>query len=122
MPAQFLYGGVKGLHLGFGQTGGLDDAGADIRKALLERPHRARNEPLGMPRRRGIQRLVLDGDHGEQRDGRHAQLEAALRVSNLPATAFFSADGTLQSVHTGAYTADGLRDAIRSNLGVDTHA
>ena len=49
-------------------------------------------------------------------------LEAAHGVSNLPATAFFSANGTLQSVHTGAYTADGLRDAIRSNLGVDTHA
>jgi len=40
-------------------------------------------------------------------------LSAALSVSALPATAFFAADGTLVSVHSGAFTADELRDAIR---------
>lgn len=62
------------------------------------------------------------GVHYPQYTDADGALEASLGVSNLPATAFFSADGTLQSVHTGAYMADGLRDAIRSNLGVDTHA
>jgi thiol-disulfide isomerase/thioredoxin len=54
-------------------------------------------------------------------------LEAALGVSNLPATAFISADGTLLAVHTGAFTADGLRATIRQlfgdrSLGVTTNA
>ena len=62
------------------------------------------------------------GVHYPQYTDADGALEAALGVSNLPATAFFRSDGTLQSVHTGAYTVDGLREAIRSNLGVDTHA
>jgi thiol-disulfide isomerase/thioredoxin len=54
-------------------------------------------------------------------------LEAALGVSNLPATAFIAADGTLLSVHTGAFTATDLRAAIRQqfgeqSLGADTNA
>lgn len=40
-------------------------------------------------------------------------LSTALSVSALPATAFFAADGTLVSVHSGAFTADELRAAIR---------
>ena len=33
-------------------------------------------------------------------------LSTALEVSALPATAFFAADGTLVSVHSGAFTAE----------------
>jgi thiol-disulfide isomerase/thioredoxin len=42
-------------------------------------------------------------------DGR---LSTALSVTGLPATAFFAADGTLLTVHQGAYTADELRAEI----------
>lgn len=44
-------------------------------------------------------------------------LSTALSVSALPATAFFSADGTLLTVHSGAFTADELRTAIRDTFG-----
>ena len=50
-------------------------------------------------------------------DGR---LSTALSVTGLPATAFFSADGTLLDVHQGAYTADELRDAIAQQFSDDT--
>ncbi|MEQ1698972.1 MAG: TlpA disulfide reductase family protein [Ilumatobacteraceae bacterium] len=46
-------------------------------------------------------------------DGR---LSTALSVTGLPATAFFSADGTLLDVHQGAYTADELRAAIEQQF------
>lgn len=43
-------------------------------------------------------------------------LSTALEVTGLPATAFFDADGTLITVHQGAYTAAELRLAIETLL------
>lgn len=43
-------------------------------------------------------------------------LSAALGVTQLPATAFVGADGTLVDVHSGAYTADQLDAAIARNF------
>lgn len=39
-------------------------------------------------------------------------LQTALGVTGLPATAFLAADGTVLEVHQGALTADELRDSI----------
>lgn len=44
-------------------------------------------------------------------------LSTTLAVSALPATAFFDDDGTLVRVHSGAFTADELRAAIRDAFG-----
>jgi thiol-disulfide isomerase/thioredoxin len=43
-------------------------------------------------------------------------LSTAFKVSNLPATAFVAADGTVLEVHSGAYTADTLRAAIAQHF------
>jgi thiol-disulfide isomerase/thioredoxin len=55
------------------------------------------------------------GDLGvsyEQFTDPDGNLSTALSVSNLPATAFVDADGKVVDVHSGAYTAAELRDAI----------
>ena len=48
------------------------------------------------------------------------QLSTALHATGYPATAFFSADGTLLELHQGALTADELRAAISRHFAETT--
>jgi thiol-disulfide isomerase/thioredoxin len=56
------------------------------------------------------------GVHYPQYTDPDGNLSTAFDVSNLPATAFIGADGTVLEVHSGAYTADTLKAAIEHHF------
>lgn len=56
------------------------------------------------------------GVHYPQYTDPDGNLSTAFDVSNLPATAFISADGTVLEVHSGAFTADSLKAAIEQHF------
>ena len=75
--------GVEQAVLAMAGVGIERDVGDDAerRKARLQRAHGARHQPLRIPCRGGVERLVLCADHRKQRDRRHAELHAALGVA-----------------------------------------
>jgi thiol-disulfide isomerase/thioredoxin len=56
------------------------------------------------------------GVHYPQYTDPDGNLSTAFDVSNLPATAFIAADGTVLEVHSGAFTADSLTAAIEQHF------
>ena len=56
------------------------------------------------------------GVHYPQYTDPDGNLSTAFDVSNLPATAFIAADGTVLEVHSGAFTADSLKAAIEQHF------
>jgi len=56
------------------------------------------------------------GVHYPQYTDPDGNLSTAFDVSNLPATAFIGADGTVLEVHSGAFTADTLTAAIERHF------
>ncbi|MEI8240714.1 MAG: TlpA disulfide reductase family protein, partial [Actinomycetota bacterium] len=56
------------------------------------------------------------GVHYRQYTDPDGNLSTAFNVSNLPATVFVAADGTVLEVHSGAFTADTLKAAIEQHF------